>query len=99
MTDDLHLPNIPIKITRKGDRIKLKCGGYTLELQEIYEGSQTYSLLILDKFLTEVTTIMLKKEIENRINRSTVKSSLNIYDDVATDNVIKQIHEDLFGDK
>lgn len=96
---DLVLPNIPIKIIRKGERIQLKCGDYQLELKELYEDSQTYSLLLLDKFVTEVTTIMLQKEIEKQDKRRSVKKSLGLEDEVATDNVIKQIHEDLWGNK
>lgn len=93
---ELQLPNIPIKITRRGERLKLVAGDYKLELKEIYDGSQTYSLLVLDKFISEVAMIKLKEHIEKQTQREAVKKSLGITDDVQTDNVIRQIHHDLF---
>jgi hypothetical protein len=94
---ELVLPNIPIKITRRGERIQLKCGDYQLELIELYEGSQTYSLLLLDKFVSEVAMKKLKEHIEKQDQRKAISESLKIDDAVITDNVIKQIHEDMFG--
>ena len=65
-TDDLKLPNINIHIVRRGDMLKFKAGKYTLELKEIPNKSQTYPLLLLDKFLSEVTTLLLKDAIERQ---------------------------------
>lgn len=95
---DKQLPTLPIKITREGDHIKFKYGKYTLRLKELPHTSQTYSGLLLDKFLTETTTLMLKQELEQRNNRdATRKSLLHLgVDEAATDNVIRQIHEGLF---
>jgi hypothetical protein len=99
--DGLYLPNIPIKITRMGDKMKFKAGDFTLELKEIPDGaSQTYPLLLLDKFISDITTRLLEKELEARHNRDAASRSLKLLgvdDDSVTDNVIKQIHEDQFG--
>lgn len=99
--DGLSLPNIPVKITRMDDRIKLKAGDYTLELKQIPDGaSQTYPLLLLDKFVSEVTTKLLEKELEARHNRDAAARSLRnlgVSEDEAADNVIRQIHNDQFG--
>lgn len=63
---ELQLPNIPIKIVRLGDKLKLTAGVHTLELKELPGSSQNYSLLVLDKFITEVTTVELQKHIVMR---------------------------------
>jgi hypothetical protein len=96
--DNLKLPNIGIKITRKGDAIKFSVKGYELELKQIPDApNQTYPLLLLDKFISEVTTVVLQKEIDDRENKAAALQSLKdlgITGDAATreaDAVVRQI--------
>lgn len=99
--EEKQLPILPIKITREGSKLKLNYGNYILRLNEIDNKSQTYSGLILDKFISQVTMEMLQGQIEKNANRQAVRESLinlNVEQDL-TDNVIRQIHDDLFGGK
>lgn len=99
--DGLVLPNIPVKIIRQGERLKITAGDYTLELKEMPDLSQTYPLLLLEKFCREVTTKLLQEEIDRRNNRAAAKKSLEMLGvgnvDLETDRVIEQIHNMEFG--
>lgn len=102
--DGLVLPNIPVKITRKGDSIKLSVKGYELELKQIPDGaSQTYPYLLLDKFCSVVTPQILQKEIDERENRDAAKKSLanlgitGAAADREVDEVVRQIAKNDLG--
>lgn len=99
--DNLVLPNIPVKIVRQGNKLKITAGVYELELKELPDSSQTYPLLLLEKFVREVTTTLLQGEIECRENRAAAKKSLLLLGqeagEAAVDGVINQIHNDMFG--
>lgn len=96
---DKVLPNILIKIHRVNDKLKFEAGDYKLVLNPVYKGAQTYPLLVLDKFITEVTTKLLQAEVDKQEQKKAVAKSLKDMDmDVsATDNVVKQLHEREFG--
>ena len=69
----VKLPNIPIKIVRQGDKLKFTAGKYSLTLNEMEGLSQTYPLLLLDKFITEVTTVLLSQQVERKKAESKVR--------------------------
>jgi hypothetical protein len=73
---DLVLPNLTIKIVRSGESLKLKAGKYTLELKEVPNKSQTYPLLLLDTFITQVTTLLLKEQVDRQTTLQELRESI-----------------------
>jgi hypothetical protein len=100
--DGFVLPNIAVKIRRAGDSLEIIAGRFKLSIKELDGRTQVYPLLVIEKFIREITTVLLREEIERRENKAAAKSSLlslGIDSDKAVDNVIKQIHEDMWGNK
>lgn len=60
------LPQIPIKIIRKDQKIKFTVGKYSLELKELPDHSQTYDFVAVEQFLTQSAQLiysdLVKKE-------------------------------------
>lgn len=99
---ELVLPNIPIRIHKMGKKLYLETDDYLLKLTEM-DKKETYSLLLLDKFISEVAMKELKLYLDNQQNRQAAKKSLDLLklpsDDEAVDEVIHKIHDDMFGEK
>lgn len=73
---DMVLPNITVKITRAGHFLKFKAGKYTLELVEVPGKSQTYPLLLLDKYITQVTTNLLQEQVTRQNNIEELRQNI-----------------------
>jgi hypothetical protein len=59
-----EIPQIPIKITRKDNKLKLVVDKYTLELKELEGYSQQYDFVLLEQFLTKTAQIMYTKIVQ-----------------------------------
>jgi len=61
----LSIPRVPVKITREGERLKIKIGRYQLRLKEIDGKSQTYDLVTLEQFITNSSKLVYENIIKN----------------------------------
>jgi helix-turn-helix protein len=96
---------IGIHIVRQGNVLKVKVGKHKAELIPMDDTTQTYPFFAFAQWITETAVAVLepikaKGFVASDDNKQAAKSSLKllgINDDTATDNVIRQIHEDQFG--
>lgn len=60
-----EIPNIPIKITREGDKVKFVVGKYQLKLNQLpNEKSQSYDFVTLEQFITNSAQLIYQDIIE-----------------------------------
>lgn len=96
------LPNIPVKIIRMGSKLRIQAGDFILRVGEIPGKPNQYPLLVIDKFITEATTVLLKKEIEEAQNREAIKKALpemGLDPAESTDMIMRRIHDDMWGEQ
>lgn len=56
------IPNIPIKIRREGEKLKIVIGNATLKAKAI--GNQEYDLVTIEQFITNSSKIMYQNIIQ-----------------------------------
>lgn len=87
-----EIPNIPIKITREGDKIKFVIDKYTLKLTTLPgEKSQTYDFVTLEQFICNVAKIAYQNIINYEQVRKDIESLKDGTTDSPTDNRTKEI--------
>lgn len=90
MPEPFSLPLIPVKITRKGDRVKIVAGGNTLELVCVPGRSQTYSFVELEQFITKSATKLYKELIRREQVKEEVRKAFTETTQQVNDETIVQ---------
>ena len=71
-----EIPNIPIKITREGERVKFVIGKYQLKLKELPgDKSQTYDFVTLEQFITNSAKLIYQDIIQVEQIKKDLKSA------------------------
>ena len=58
----LDIPNIPIKIRREGDWLKIKVGKYQLKAKDI--GNQEYDFVTIEQFITNSARLLYQNIVD-----------------------------------
>lgn len=103
-----QLRSVGIKIIRQDDKIKVQVGKHKAELMPLEDKTQTYPFFAFAQWVTETAVAILaekqgKQVVLSTENKQAAKSALESIgfeaNEKTTDNVIAQIHENMFGGK
>lgn len=76
MSNEIDLPKVPVKITRKDDKIKIHVNGkYTLALNPLDNYSQTYDFIALELFITNTAKLIYGDIVKNEQIKKDIRSA------------------------
>ncbi len=92
-----QVPALPMTVEIKNGKLIIQYGKYNCKFKPIEPG--VYPGLLVTKFMWQVTKELWDAHYDRQRDISDVKKSFTGIEDDAADNLVRTIHNDLFGDQ
>ena len=89
-----EIPRIPLKITRRGDQIKLSVKQYSIILKALPDTAQSYDFVTVEQFITNTAQLLYQDIINREKSKEEVrKAFLGASEEQGEQELIKRLLE------